>query len=174
MKRRRGLYILLGLTYHRGDLGLGKVDCVNPRVDMDLCTELDGTVEECLEEVCAVNDPVRRAKLVRKCGQVGEAENVARLPAAEVDRAGLDGAGFECAKESPAAEEARDVWCELDTGADFGDFGRGLEDRHAVAGEEGGDGCGQATQAAADDEDVQAAAGGRVAVGLGVGLGSCV
>lgn len=56
--------------------------------------------------------------------------------------------------QAPSDEDSGAVGQTLDASAYFANFERGLKDMHVVAGEEGGDGGAEASEACSDDYDL--------------------
>jgi hypothetical protein len=110
--------------------------------------------------VRAMNVVVRRAVLVRHArapARVADART--GIVPAKDDRCGLDCDGRQSGPEPPAVQEARGVGGDLYAGADVAEDGCGLEEGDAVAGVREGVGCCEATEACADDYDVETECG---------------
>ena len=124
-----------------------------------------GETEEQGVVVRAVDVVVRRPVVLghaRAPARVPDAR--ARIVAAEDDRRGFHGERCERRAEPPAVQDARRVGRDLDAGADVAEDRGGLEQRDAVAGVRERVGRGEAAEACADDDDVEAERGAAAVV----------
>ena len=106
--------------------------------------------------VCAVDMEVGRAVgCVHDVTPACVAYALARVVPSEYDRLGAHGGGGKGRAKAPAEEEACCVGGDLDACADVADDRGGLEEGDVMAGVREGVRGGEATEATADDDDVE-------------------
>ena len=138
----------------QGDRGCLRVAVYDGRVEAELHLVLGEVVQE-LVEVGAMDVVVGRAEGVHALCPARVRDHLAIAVSAEDEGLRLDGDLPELLAEAPADEEAGDVGRDLDACADLTDRGGGLEEGDPVSGLSKTVCGGKATEAAADDEDVQ-------------------